>query len=123
MFHTRFIIHHDIGVMALQSLNLRLYNAIDETVTALSLGSAHHHQIIIVFLRQRIRQAAVKICCLCHTSRNLIAGVRTGSFDLLPEFSQSNSCFHTQHLIEIGVCVRVHRQHRLFPCLAKILDQ
>ena len=123
MLHAGFIVHHDIGIMALQLLYLGLHDSVHEAVASLPLGTAHHHQIVIVLLRQRIRQTALQIGGFGDARRNLILRIDTGPLDLLPELSQRHSRFHSQHFVEIRVRIRVHGQHRLLSAFAEILNQ
>ena len=123
MLHTCLIVHHDIRVMALQLLNLRLYDPIYKAVASLPLRSAHHHQIIVVFFRQGVGEPAFQIGCFGNTGGYFVSWIDTGPFNFFPELSQRHSCFHSQHLVKICVCVRIYGQYRFFPGFAEILDQ
>ena len=122
MFHARLIVHHNIGVMVLQFLHLGLDDAVDKAVASLALGPSHDHKVIVVLLGKGVPQAALQIGGFGDSRRNLIFGIHSGPLDLLPEFTQGYSHFHPQHLVEVGVGVSVHRQHRLLPGVAQILD-
>lgn len=43
-------------------------------------------------------------------------------FDFLPDFSQGGRSFHTQHLIQIGIGIRIYRKNGCFAVLTQILN-
>ena len=108
--------------MALQLLNLRLHQAVDKTVTALSLGTAHDHEVKIILFDHRVRHPDLQPRLLCHPGRNLITVVHSGPLDLLPQFPERGADLHPEHFIQIGIGVRIHSQHRLFSMAAQILN-
>ena len=123
MLHAGLIIHYHIGVMALQPLDLSLHQTIDKAVTSLSLGSSHHHQVKIILFHHSVLHPHLQIICLAHARGDLHAAVHACALNLLPQFSQRRAGLHAQHLVQIGIGVRVHGQHRSFPGFAKILNQ
>ena len=70
MLHARFVIHHKIRVVGLQSLNLGLHQSIHKAIAALALGAAHDHQVKILFLCNGILQPHLQVVTLGHARRN-----------------------------------------------------
>ena len=70
MLHARFVIHHKIRVVCLQSLNLGLHQSIHKAIAALALGAAHDHQVKILFLCNGILQPHLQVVTLGHARRN-----------------------------------------------------
>ena len=99
--------------MALQFLNLGLYKAIYKTIAALSLGSSHYHQIIIVFFCNRIRKTHFQICLFCHTGGNLISWVYACPLNFFSQLPKCDLWLNTEHFVQICICICIHRQQHL----------
>ena len=114
MFHTCFVINHNIWIMTLQFLNLSLHKTIYKAIAALSLRSPHYHQIIIVFFCNCIGKTHFQISLFCHTCRNLISWVYACTFNLFSQLPKCDLRLNTEHFVQICIRICIHRQDRTF---------
>ena len=123
MLHTCLIVHHDIRVMALQLLNLRLYDPIYKAVASLPLRSAHHHQIIVVFFRQGVGEPAFQIGCFGNTGGYFVSWIDTGPFNFFPELSNVTPVSTPSTSLRFAFASASTASTGFFPGFAEILDQ
>ena len=122
MLHASLIVHYHVRVMALELLNLCLHQTIDKTIASLSLGAPHNHKVKIIFFDNGVCHPNLQPCLFCHPGRNLIAVIHSRPLNFFPQLSKSSAYFHAEHFIQIGIGIRIHSQHRLFPMLTQILN-
>ena len=121
MLQPGLVVDDHIFVVADVLVDLRFQHAVDKAVAALALSPAHDQHVIVVLLHQRGAELHLSVIRLGHTGRH--GAVLLGLCHLLADIAQRGLDLHAQHLVEVGIGIRVHHQQRALPRLAQIVDE
>ena len=120
VLHAGLVVDDHVAVVPRVLFQLRLEDAVDKAVTALSLGAAHHQHVEVVLLDQRRAEAELGVVRLCHAAGDRVAPLfRLGH--LLADIAQGGLHLHAQDLVQIGIGVGVHHEDRRFSAAAQIV--
>ena len=122
MLHTGLVVHQHIFVVAFQLAQLRGKQIVNKAIAALALGPAHNDQIKVIILDQCGVELVIQIFFFAHAWRDWSVVIHIRLCDDLADIPQGGFHFHTQDLIQIGVCVCIDCQNRSLTSFAKPVD-
>ena len=120
MLETRLVVDDHVFIVSGILVDLGLENAVDKAVAALALRSSHDEHVEIVFFDERGIELHLRVIGLCHVGRN--RALLLGSCHFLADVSERGFDLHAEHLVEVGVCVRIHNEDGTLFLLAQIID-
>ena len=120
MLQSCLIVHDHIGIVGNVLVHLALEHGIDVAVAAFALGPAHDQHIEVILLDQGLGELHFREIPLGHTGGDGLFQLCLGHF--LPDLSQRGLHLHAQNLVEVGIGICVHYQHRAVALLAQAVD-